>query len=263
NPILSIHDVGAGGLSNAFPELVHGAGRAARFDLTKIPLEASGLSPAEIWCNESQERYVLAIAPDSLPTFDYLCRRERCPYAVVGAVTDDEQLVVDGVDTDGKPLRAVDMAIDVLLGKPPRMQREGLRRVRSLPPVDAAELDVRDVAGRVLRLPAVASKSFLVTIGDRSVGGLCSRDQMVGPWQVPVSDCAVGLADFDAYGGEALAMGERTPLAAIDPRAASRMAVAEALTNMAGAPIESIDRIKLSANWMAASGDPAEDADLF
>src|SRR5690606_20613564 len=162
-----------------------------------------------------------------------------------------------------KPLRAVDMAIDVLLGKPPRMQREGLRRARSLPPVDAAELDVRDVAERVLRLPAVASKSFLVTIGDRSVGGLSSRDQMVGPWQVPVADCAVGLADFDAYGGEALAMGERTPLAAIDPRAASRMAVAEALTNMAGAPIESIDRIKLSANWMAASGDPAEDADLF
>ena len=263
NPILSIHDVGAGGLSNAFPELVHGAGRAGRFDLAKIPLEASGLSPAEIWCNESQERYVLAIAPDSLPTFDFLCRRERCPYAVVGTVSGDEQLVVEGVDADGKPLRAVDMAIDVLLGKPPRMQREGLRRARSLPPVEVAELDVGEMAGRVLRLPAVASKSFLVTIGDRSVGGLSSRDQMVGPWQVPVADCAVGLADFDGYGGEALAMGERTPLAAIDPRAASRMAIAEAVTNLAGAPIESIDRIKLSANWMAASGDPAEDADLF
>src|SRR5690606_32127316 len=214
NPILSIHDVGAGGLSNAFPELVHGAGRAARFDLAKVPLEASGLSPAEVWCNESQERYVLAIAPDSLPTFDYLCRRERCPYAVVGTVSDDQQLVVDGVDAGGQPLRPVDMPIEVLLGKPPRMQRDGRRRARSLPPVDAADLDVREVAERVLRLPAVASKSFLVTIGDRTVGGLSSRDQMVGPWQVPVADCAVGLADFTGHHGEALAMGERTPLAA-------------------------------------------------
>jgi len=263
NPVRSIHDVGAGGLSNAFPELVHGAGRSGRFDLSRVPLEASGLSPAEIWCNESQERYVLAIAAESLPTFDALCRRERCPYAIVGTVSDDQQLVVEAVDPDGKPLRPVDMPIEVLLGKPPRMHREGRRRARALPPVDVADLDVADVAGRVLRLPAVASKSFLITIGDRTVGGLSARDQMVGPWQVPVADCAVGLVDFAGYRGDALSMGERTPLAVIDPRAASRMAVAEAVTNLAGAPIDSIDTIKLSANWMAACGDPAEDADLF
>ncbi|MBX3612039.1 MAG: phosphoribosylformylglycinamidine synthase [Burkholderiaceae bacterium] len=263
NPVLSIHDVGAGGLSNAFPELVHGAGRSGHFDLGKVPLEASGLSPAEIWCNESQERYVLAIAAGSLATFDYLCRRERCPYAVVGEVSDDQQLVVEAADADGKPLRPVDMPIEVLLGKPPRMHREGRRRARSLPPVAVADLDVADVAGRVLRLPAVASKSFLVTIGDRTVGGLSARDQMVGPWQVPVADCAVGLVDYAGHRGDALAMGERTPLAVIDPRAASRMAVAEAITNLAGAPVEAVDRIKLSANWMAACGDPAEDADLF
>ncbi|MCL4185664.1 MAG: phosphoribosylformylglycinamidine synthase, partial [Burkholderiaceae bacterium] len=191
NPILSIHDVGAGGLSNAFPELVHGAGRAGRFDMAKIPLEASGLSPAEIWCNESQERYVLAIAPEALALFDYLCRRERCPYAVVGEVTGDGRLVVEATDPDGARLRAVDMPIDVLLGKPPRMQREGVRRVRTLPALDIAGLAVDEVAERVLQLPAVASKSFLITIGDRTVGGLCARDQMVGPWQVPVADCAV------------------------------------------------------------------------
>ena len=263
NPILSIHDVGAGGLSNAFPELVHGAGRAGRFDMAKIPLEASGLSPAEIWCNESQERYVLAIAPEALELFDYLCRRERCPYAVVGEVTGDGQLVVEATGPDGEPLCPVDMPIDVLLGKPPRMQREGVRRARTLPAIDLAELSVSEVAEQVLQLPAVASKSFLITIGDRTVGGLTARDQMVGPWQVPVADCAVGLVDFTGYRGDALAMGERTPLAVIDPRAASRMAIAEAVTNLAGAPIESVDRIRLSANWMAACGEAAEDADLF
>jgi len=263
NPVLSVHDVGAGGLSNAFPELVYGAERSGHFDLDKVPLEASGLSPAEIWCNESQERYVLAIAPGSLATFDHLCRRERCPYAVVGQVSDDRQLVVEASSADGARLRPVDMPIDVLLGKPPRMHREGLRRARALPPVAAAGLDLAELAARVLRLPAVASKAFLVTIGDRSVGGLSARDQMVGPWQVPVADCAVGLVDYEGYCGDALAMGERTPLAVIDPRAASRMAVAEAVTNIAAAPIESMGRIKLSANWMAACGDPAEDADLF
>ncbi len=263
NPLLSIHDVGAGGLSNAFPELVHGAGRSGHFDLDKVPLEASGLSPAEIWCNESQERYVLAIAPGRLATFDHLCRRERCPYAVVGQVSDDRQLVVEASAADGARLRPVDMPIDVLLGKPPRMHRDGQRRARALPPVVAAGLDLAEVAARVLRLPAVASKAFLVTIGDRSVGGLSARDQMVGPWQVPVADCAVGLVDYDGYRGDALAIGERTPLAVIDPRAASRMAVAEAVTNIAAAPIASIDQIKLSANWMAACGDPSEDADLF
>ncbi|MCD6681277.1 MAG: phosphoribosylformylglycinamidine synthase [Burkholderiaceae bacterium] len=268
NPILSLHDVGAGGLSNAFPELVYGAGRGARFDLRKVPLEASGLSPAEIWSNESQERYVLAIAPDSLALFDHLCRRERCPYAVVGTVSDDRQLVVEAAadgakhEADTTEL-AVDMPIDVLLGKPPRMHREARRRPRALEPLDLAGISLEDAVARVLRMPAVASKSFLVTIGDRSVGGLCSRDPLVGPWQVPVADCAVGLVDYDGYRAEALAIGERTPLAVIDPRAASRIAVAETVTNLAGAPIDSLAQVKLSANWMAACGDPAEDADLF
>ncbi len=268
NPILSLHDVGAGGLSNAFPELVHGAGRGARFDLRKVPLEASGLSPAEIWSNESQERYVLAIAPDSLMFFDHLCRRERCPYAIVGTVSDDRQLVVDAAADPSNPgsgdtAIAVDMPMDVLLGKPPRMHREGRRRARALPAFDLAGIALDEAVERVLRIPSVASKAFLITIGDRSVGGLCSRDPLVGPWQVPVADCAVGLIDYDGYRGEALAMGERTPLAIVDPRAASRMAVAEAVTNLAGAPIESLEQLKLSANWMAACGDPAEDADLF
>jgi phosphoribosylformylglycinamidine synthase len=268
NPILSLHDVGAGGLSNAFPELVYGAGRGARFDLRKVPLEASGLSPAEIWSNESQERYVLAIDSGSLALFDHLCRRERCPYAVVGTVSDDRQLVVDAAADGAQPDagatdRAVDMPIDVLLGKPPRMHREAQRRARALAPLDLTGIALEEAVERVLRMPAVASKAFLVTIGDRSVGGLCSRDPMVGPWQVPVADCAVGLVDYAGYRAEALAMGERTPLAVIDPRAASRMAVAETVTNLAAAPIESLEQIKLSANWMAACGDPAEDADLY
>ncbi len=259
NPILSIHDVGAGGLSNAFPEIVHGAGRAARFSLAKVPLEESGLSPAEIWSNESQERYVLAIAPDSLALFDHFCRRERCPFAVVGVVSDDQQLVLEAEDGT----RCVDMPIEVLLGKVPRMQRVGQRRPRTLPPIDVTGLALEEVALAVLRLPAVASKSFLITIGDRTVGGLCARDQMVGPWQVPVADCAVGLIDFQGYAGEALSMGERTPLAVVDAAASARMAIGEALTNLAAAPVASVDQVKLSANWMAACGDPSEDADLF
>ena len=259
NPILSIHDVGAGGLSNAFPELVHGAGRAAKFELSRIPVEESGLSPAEIWCNESQERYVLSIAPQSLPAFEALCRRERCPFAVVGTVTDDHQLILEASDGE----RPVDMPIDVLLGKPPRMHRDGKRLVRELPAVDCATLELEDVVRRVLRLPSVASKSFLITIGDRSVGGLCSRDQMVGPWQVPVADCGVGLRDFFGYEGEALSMGERTPVAVIDSAAAARVAIGEAVTNIACAPIEHLGKLKLSANWMAACGEPSEDADLF
>ncbi|NLD68981.1 MAG: phosphoribosylformylglycinamidine synthase, partial [Limnobacter sp.] len=264
NPILSIHDVGAGGLSNAFPEIVWGAGRAARFDLARVPVEESGMSPAEIWCNESQERYVLAIAPESVPVFHAMCKRERCPYAIVGTVSEDRQLVVENSESGGDEVgHPVDMPIDVLLGKPPRMHRVGERRDRALPPIEATGFELTEVVERVLRLPAVASKAFLITIGDRTVGGLCSRDQMVGPWQVPVADCAVGLVDFESYRGEALAMGERTPLAVVDAAAASRMAVAEAVTNIAAAPIASIDAIKLSANWMAACGDPAEDADLF
>ncbi len=259
NPILSLHDVGAGGLSNAFPELVHGASRSARFELARVPLEESGLSPAEIWCNESQERYVLAIAPGSRDLFDALCARERCPYAVVGTVTTDGQLVVAAADGSNP----VDMPIDVLLGKPPRMHREGRRATRRLPAVDCTGVDLGEIGRRVLSLPSVASKAFLITIGDRSVGGMCSRDPMVGPWQVPVADCAVGLKDHVGHAGEGLALGERTPLAIIDPAAASRIAVGEAITNLVAAGIDDIARVKLSANWMAACGDPAEDADLF
>ena len=258
NPILSIHDVGAGGLSNAFPEIVHGAGRSARFDLARVPVLESGMSPAEVWCNESQERYVLALAPIDLPRFEALCLRERCPFAVVGTVTDDGQLIVEAADGS----RPVDMPIDVLLGKPPRMHREAKRRPRQLAPIDLVGFELAEAAARVLRMPAVASKSFLITIGDRSVGGLSSRDQMVGPWQVPVADCAVGLVDFSGYGGDALALGERSPVAVINPAAASRLAVAEAVTNIAPALVGSIDRVKLSANWMAACGPADEDADL-
>ena len=259
NPILSIHDVGAGGLSNAFPEIVHDAGRAAHFSLDRIPLEESGLSPAEIWCNESQERYVLAVSPEGLAGFDHWCRRERCPYAVVGRVTTDGQLVLEAPDGS----RPVDMPIEVLLGKPPRMQREGVRAVRSLPRFDVDELELGAAVERVLALPTVAAKGFLITIGDRTVGGLCSRDQLVGPWQTPVADVAVGLRDFDGVAGEALAMGERPPIAVISPAAASRMAIGESLTNLYAAPVPRLDRVKLSANWMAACGQPSEDADLF
>ncbi|MFN9774087.1 MAG: phosphoribosylformylglycinamidine synthase, partial [Burkholderiales bacterium] len=259
NPILSIHDVGAGGLSNAFPEIVDGSHRGAVFSLDRIPLLATGLSPAEIWCNESQERYVLAIAPGSLEAFDFLCRRERSPYAVVGTVTAERQLVLEAPDGT-KP---VDMPMEVLLGKAPRMHRDARRRARALPEVDAAGLELGEVALRVLRLPAVASKSFLITIGDRTVGGLSSRDQMVGPWQVPVADCAIGLVDHTGFRGDALSRGERTPLAVVDAAASARMAIAEAVTNLMGAPVASIDAIKLSANWMAACGTPDDDADLF
>jgi phosphoribosylformylglycinamidine synthase len=258
NPILSIHDVGAGGLSNALPELAHGAGRGARFDLARFPVEESGMSPLEIWCNESQERYVLAIAPPQLPAFEWICRRERCPFAVVGTVTSDGELVVDRPgDTP-----AVDMPMDVLLGKPPRLLRDVQHVERRLPPIETTGFDLATVALDVLRHPTVANKSFLVTIGDRSVGGLNCRDPMVGPWQVPVADCAVTLLDFDGYAGEAMAMGERAPLAVIDPQAASRMAIGEALTNLAAADVD-LARVKLSANWMAACGQPGEDAALF
>ncbi|MCO5118284.1 MAG: phosphoribosylformylglycinamidine synthase [Burkholderiaceae bacterium] len=263
NPILSIHDVGAGGLSNAFPEIVNDAGRSARFMLSQVPLEETGLSPAEIWCNESQERYVLALAPESLAGFEYFCRRERCPFAVVGTVTDDGQLQLRFDEDEPAEGHPVDMPIDVLLGKPPRMLRTGASRERRLPPVDAAGHEPGPIATAVLRHPTVASKRFLVTIGDRTVGGLSARDPMVGPWQVPVADCAIGLADFHGHAGDALALGERSPIAVIDPAASARMAIAEAITNLCAAPVERIDAIKLSANWMAACGDPAEDADLY
>ena len=261
NPILAIHDVGAGGLSNAFPELTNDAGRGARFDLRAVPLEESGLAPKEIWCNESQERYVLAIAPESLEQFRAFCERERCPFAVVGVATEERQLSV--VDPASPPEDTpVDMPMDVLLGKPPKMHRDVQSVARRFQPLQLTGVDLQQAAIDVLSHPTVASKRFLVTIGDRTVGGLSHRDQMVGPWQVPVADCAVTLADFKGFAGEAMSMGERTPLAALDAPASGRMAVAEAITNLLAAPI-ALPRVKLSANWMAACGEPGEDAALY
>ena len=261
NPILAIHDVGAGGLSNAFPELTHDAGRGARFDLRQVPLEESGLAPREIWCNESQERYVLALDnvsdPQALARFEAFCARERCPFSVVGIATEERELVLASPD-----LTAVQMPMDVLLGKPPRMHRDVQRIERWFAPLDLTGVDLQDAVIRVLSHPTVASKRFLVTIGDRAVGGLTHRDQMVGPWQVPVADCAVTLADYSGFGGEAMSMGERTPLAVLDAPASGRMAVAEAITNLLAAPIE-LPRVKLSANWMAACGEAGEDAALY
>jgi phosphoribosylformylglycinamidine synthase len=259
NPILAIHDVGAGGISNAFPELVDGAGKGATFDLRQVPLEESGLAPKEIWCNESQERYVLALDPDLLPLFEQMCARERCPFAVVGVVRDEPLLVLE----DGPAgERVIDMPMDVLLGKPPRMHREVTRVARSGQPLDLTGVKLEQVAFDVLRHPTVASKRFLITIGDRTVGGLSHRDPMVGPWQVPVADVAVTLADFSGWRGEAMCMGERTPLAALDAPASGRMAVGEAITNLLAAPIE-LGRVKLSCNWMAACGEAGEDAALY
>ena len=263
NPVLAIHDVGAGGLSNAFPELVDGAGLGARFDLSAVPLEESGLAPKEVWCNESQERYVVALAPESLPLFAALCERERCPYAVVGVARDDGRLVLgDGPDDHDDEDRAIDMPMEVLLGKPPRMTRDVSRVRRDAGVLDLTGLDVREAAHAVLRHPTVASKRFLVTIADRTVGGLSHRDQMVGPWQVPVADVAVTLADHVGFSGEAMATGERMPLAAVDAPASGRMAVGEALTNLLAAPI-SLRGTKLSCNWMAACGERGEDAALY
>ncbi len=283
NPVLFIHDVGAGGLSNAFPELVNDAGRGARFDLRAVPLEESGLAPKEIWCNESQERYVLAIAPESLEQFKAFCERERCPFSVVGVATEERHLFVgneDAVRRAGPPQAstapsggsephevgsvgaAVNMPMDVLLGKPPKMHRDVTTVERTGQPMDLTGVDLQQAVIDVLSHPTVASKRFLITIGDRTVGGLSHRDQMVGPWQVPVADCAVTLADFQGFAGEAMSMGERTPLAGINAAASGRMAVAEAITNLLAAPIE-LPRVKLSANWMAACGEPGEDAALY
>jgi len=260
NPILAIHDVGAGGISNAMPELADGAGRGARFDLRAIPSEEPGMSPREIWCNESQERYVLAIAPQRLDEFRLFCERERCPFAVLGEATEERQLqVVDGHFGN----LSVDMSLEMLLGKPPRMQRDATRAAPQLPAFDTEAVELNEAAWRVLRLPSVASKNFLITIGDRSVGGLTARDQMVGPWQVPVADVAVTAMGYDTTLGEAFAMGERTPIALIDGPASGRMAVGEAITNIAAADIGDLSQIKLSANWMAAAGHGHEDAALF
>ncbi|MDP3357133.1 MAG: phosphoribosylformylglycinamidine synthase, partial [Polaromonas sp.] len=258
NPILAIHDVGAGGLSNAFPELVNDAGRGARFDLRAVPLEESGLSPKEIWSNESQERYVMAIAPEALPQFQAFCERERCPFAVIGVATEENQLVLSDKDAAAP----VDMPMNVLLGKPPKMLRDVKSVQNQIKPINLTGVDLQKSAIAVLSHPTVASKRFLITIGDRTVGGLTHRDQMVGPWQVPVADCAVTLADYAGFAGEAMSMGERTPLAAVNAAASGRMAVAEAITNLLAAPIE-LPRVKLSANWMAACGEPGQDAALY
>jgi len=260
NPIISIHDVGAGGLSNAFPEITNDAKRGAIFDLRKVPLEESGMAPKEIWSNESQERYVLAIAPENLPLFAAMCERERCLYAAVGVATEERQLKLIDNELGNSP---VDMPMDVLLGKPPKMQRDVKHVHNAFPAIDLTGLELKDVAQKVLLLPTVGDKSFLITIGDRTVGGTTVRDQMVGPWQVPVADCAVTTMSFEGYLGEAMAMGERTPLAVIDAAASGRMAVGEAVTNIAAAPIKDISDIKLSANWMAACGQPGQDAALF
>jgi phosphoribosylformylglycinamidine synthase len=315
NPILAIHDVGAGGLSNAFPELVNDAGRGARFDLRAVKLEESGLSPKEIWSNESQERYVMAIAPESLALFEAFCERERCPFAVIGVATEERQLVVseqplipalspEGRGSEfaeaqesqpeggrrsqseeargsqsppadflplplgegrGEGLPAsvpVDMPMNVLLGKPPKMHRDVETVARAIKSIDLTGVDLQKSCIDVLSHPTVASKRFLITIGDRTVGGMTHRDQMVGPWQVPVADCAVTLADYQGFSGEAMAMGERTPLATVNAAASGRMAVAEAITNLLAAPIE-LARVKLSANWMAACGEPGQDAALY
>jgi len=261
NPILAIHDVGAGGISNAFPELVDGAGKGARFDLSQVPLEESGMAPKEIWCNESQERYVLAIAPDSLPIFTAMAERERCPFGVIGVATEALALVLEDT-TQPEADKPVDMPMDVLLGKPPKMHRDVKRVAWDGGKLDLTGVALDKVAFDVLRHPTVASKRFLITIGDRTVGGLNSRDQMVGPWQVPVADVAVTLADFKGFAGEAMAMGERTPLASVNAPASGRMAVGEAITNLLAAPIE-LSRVKLSANWMAACGEAGEDAALY
>ncbi len=315
NPILAIHDVGAGGLSNAFPELTNDAGRGARFDLRAVPLEESGMAPKEIWCNESQERYVLAIVPESLALFTALCERERCPFAVVGVATEERQLMVSdggsvgatsgagpsqgasapsggsephavgsvGATSGAGPsqgasapsggsephavgsvgaIQPVNMPMNVLLGKPPKMHRDVHTVARTFAPLNLTGVDLQKAVIDVLSHPTVASKRFLITIGDRTVGGLTHRDQMVGPWQVPVADCAVTLADYQGFAGEAMAMGERTPMASVNAPASGRMAVAEAITNLLAAPIE-LPRVKLSANWMAACGEPGEDAALY
>ncbi|MBV6271838.1 phosphoribosylformylglycinamidine synthase [Alcaligenaceae bacterium CGII-47] len=272
NPIVAIHDVGAGGLSNAFPELVNDAGRGAIFELERVPLEASGLSAAEIWSNESQERYVLAVLPQDLERFGAIADRERCPYAVVGVATKERVLRVThgeglpGLDAQGtraSGLRPVDVPIDVILGKPPRMLRDVMRQTVHGARFDLIDVDLGEAIESVLRHPSVANKSFLITIGDRNVGGLTSRDQMVGPWQVPVADCAVTLADFEQVRGEAMALGERSPIAVLNPVASGRMAVTEALTNLLASDVACLEDIKLSANWMAACGVAGQDAALY
>ncbi len=262
NPIIAIHDVGAGGLSNAVPEIIDHSHRGGRIEIRTVPNDEPGMSPMEIWCNEAQERYVLALRPDSLESFSAICERERCPFAVIGETAAEEQprLVVGDGRFDNLP---VDIPLDVLLGKPPKMLRRDNHRTFTRSEITTTGIDIADAVQRVLQLPTVADKSFLITIGDRSVTGMVARDQMAGRWQVPVSDVAVTLSAYEGYHGEAMSLGERTPLAILHAAAAARMAVGEAITNIAAARIDRISDIKLSANWMAAAGYPGEDAALF
>ena len=260
NPIAFIHDVGAGGLSNAFPELVKDGGCGGDFQLRDVPNDEPGMSPLEIWCNEAQERYVLAVTPEQLPRFTAICERERCPFAVVGEATEQQQLRVHDRDAAEQP---VDLPLSVLFGKPPKMHRIAEVKSADTQPFDAQGIEIDETIVRVLAHPAVASKSFLITIGDRSITGTVVRDQMVGPWQIPVADYAMTTVAFDTYAGEAMSMGERTPLALLNAPASGRMAIGEALTNIAAVPIGVINNIKLSANWMCAAGHPGEDEKLF
>ena len=260
NPIISIHDVGAGGLSNAFPELVNDAGRGAVFKLREVPLEEHGLNPLQIWCNESQERYVLSILEKDLDTFRAICERERCPFAVVGTATDDGHLKVRDDLFSNNP---VDLPLNVLLGKPPKTTRSDKTVRSSEKPFNAGNIDITEAAYRVLRLPTVAAKNFLITIGDRSVGGMTHRDQMVGKYQTPVADCAVTMMGFNTYRGEAMSMGEKPTVALFDAPASGRMCIGEAITNIAAVNIGDIGNIKLSANWMAACGNEGEDEKLY
>ncbi|HEY0660637.1 MAG TPA: phosphoribosylformylglycinamidine synthase [Lysobacter sp.] len=269
NPIASAHDVGAGGLSNAIPELLHDSSLGGVIDLAKVPSDDPSLSPMQLWCNESQERYVLGLPADRIAEFAAICERERCPFAVVGYATAEEHLVVGYGATLDNAREAgrnwpIDLPMDVLFGKPPKMHRDARHpRPAPWPELDWNGLDLHAAALRVLAHPTVAAKNFLITIGDRTVGGLTARDQMIGPWQLPMADCAITLSGFDGFVGEAMAIGERTPLALLDAAAAARMAVGEAITNLCAAPVESLNRIKLSANWMAAASHPGEDALLF
>ena len=260
NPVVSIHDVGAGGLSNAMPELVNDSGRGGHFELRTIPSDDQSMSPMEVWCNEAQERYVMAVDPTRMAVFQALCERERCPYALIGEATEEQQVVLGDGHFDNTP---IDMPMEVLLGKPPKMLRDVQRHSFHKPEFETAGIDLVEAAERVLQLPTVADKTFLITIGDRTVTGLVARDQMVGPWQVPVADVGVTCTDYCGYTGEAMAIGERAPIALVHHAASARMAVGEALTNLAAASVAGLERVVLSANWMVPAGHPGEDAGLY
>ena len=265
NPIAFIHDVGAGGLSNAFPELVSDGGRGGVFELRKVPNDERSMAPHEIWCNESQERYVIAVSDKNLAAFEQICARERAPYAVVGRATEEEHLTVtdEHFAGDEKLNTPIDLPLDVLLGKTPKIYKDVKTANAEGDSLDLSTVTLSDAADRILSLPTVAEKTFLITIGDRSVTGMVNRDQMVGPWQVPVADCGVTASALDSYHGEAMSLGERTPVALLNFGASARLAVAESLTNIAGTDIGDLNRIKLSANWMSPAGHPGEDAGLY